>query len=183
MKKNLDKTKLRCTTVILRNIFCQSLGFRTLYWGSTVVGFRGLRNLSLQSIIEIDVYSAVLQVDWSSRSLSPIKFTVLNFNYLWMGEKKLFNSQCPSRNYLGKIGKRKLFKHLSPRLPPGIKLNQRILDNCWFDVNQSIILMFYVVSLHVSYSNVFKRSHLRLFCNDIKMSKNVLYKSVLYGKL
>ena len=35
MKKNLDKTKPGCTTVILRNIFCQSLGFRTLYWGST----------------------------------------------------------------------------------------------------------------------------------------------------
>ena len=99
MKKNLDKTKPGCTTVTLRNIFCQSLGFRTLYWGSTVVGFRGLRNLSLQSIWEIDVYSAVLQVDWSSRSLSP---SSLNLNYLWMGEKKLFNT-CPFCNYSGKL--------------------------------------------------------------------------------
>ena len=169
MTRNFDKTTPRCTTVILRNIFFQSLGFRTLYWGSTVVGFRGLRNFSLQSIWEIDVYSAVLQVDWSSWSLSPIKFTILNLNYLWMGEKKLFNT-CPIRNYLGKIGKRKLFKHLSPRLPPGIKLNQRILGNCWFDVNhrsQSIILMFYVVYMHVRYSNVFQRPHLGLFCKDI----------------
>ena len=99
MKKNLDKTKPGCTTVILRNIFCQSLGFRTLYWGSTVVNFRGLRNLSWQSIWEIDVYSAVLQVDWSSWSLSP---SSLNLNYLWMGEKKLFNT-CPFRNYSGKL--------------------------------------------------------------------------------
>ena len=64
-----------------------------------VVGFRGLRNLSLQSIWEIDVYSAVLQVDWSSRSLSP---SSLNLNYLWMGEKKLFNT-CPFCNYSGKL--------------------------------------------------------------------------------
>ena len=98
-KKNLDKTKPGWTTVILRNIFCQSLGFRTLYWGSTVVNFRGLRNLSWQSIWEIDVYSAVLQVDWSSWSLSP---SSLNLNYLWMGEKKLFNT-CPFRNYSGKL--------------------------------------------------------------------------------
>ena len=64
-----------------------------------VVGFRGLRNLSWQSIWEIDVYSAVLQVDWSSWSLSP---SSLNLNYLWMGEKKLFNT-CPFRNYSGKL--------------------------------------------------------------------------------
>ena len=64
MKNNLDKTKPRFTTVVLSEHIILPVP-----WLSYVIlrfhcsWLQGLRNLSLQSIREIDVYSAVLQVD------------------------------------------------------------------------------------------------------------------------
>ena len=115
---------------------------------------------------------------WLIITVTEPKF--LNLNYLWMGKKKLF-STCPIRNYLGKIGKRKLFKHCSTA---GIKLNQRILKNCWFDEN-ALDYSHVLRGFCMSDSQMFLSSHgqLGLFYNDIKMSTNVSYRSVLYGKL
>ena len=151
MKKIHDKTKPRCTTVILAKEYIRRCLFS---WVTS----------------------------WLIITVTDHEPKFLNLNYLWMGKKKLF-STCPIRNYLGKIGKRKLFKHCSTA---GIKLNQRILKTCWFDENALDYSPDYSHVLRgffMSDSQMFLSFHLGLFYNDIKMNTNVSYRTVLYGKL
>ena len=96
MKNNLDQNETSLYHCYTKRTyyFASPLAFvRYIEVPLYVVGFRGLRNLSLQSIWEIDVYSAVLQVDWASRSLSPSSWILIIFGW----EKRSCSNTCPFR--------------------------------------------------------------------------------------
>ena len=180
MKKIHDKTKPRCTTVILAKEYILPVP-----WLSNVIlrfHCSWLSRLKKPQLAEYLRNRCLFSRVTSWLIITVTEFKSLNLNYLWMGKKKLF-STCPIRNYLGKTGKRKLFKHCSTA---GIKLNQRILKTCWFDENALDYSPDYSHVLRVFFmsdSQMFLSFHLGLFYNDIKMSTNVSYRTVLYGKL
>ena len=154
MKKIHDKTKPRCTTVILAKEYILPVP-----WLSYVIlrfhcsWLPRLKKLQLAEYLRNRcLFSRV--TSWLIITVTELSSWIL---IIFGWEKRSCSNTCPFtfpfRNYSGKNGKRKLFKHLSPQLPPGIKLNQRILRNCWFDENT------------LDYSHV-----LRGFCmSDIQM--------------
>ena len=118
MKNNLDKTKPRCTTVILS----EHITLPVPWLSYVILRFHcsWLSRLKKPQLAEYlrnrCLFSRV--TSWLSITVTELKF--LNLNYLWMGKKKLFkylSFPFPFRNYLGKNWKKNcsnIYLHVFP---------------------------------------------------------------------